>query len=196
MAIHQIRLNPSAVARALGAIAFLLVLASIGGQLTKYLPGHKPIYGLVNLTYVDATNVGEFNIMIYAASGSALAVGTGCGGAGVPTLTLAPPPRLGEIVLLSLTQGTPNRSGGIFFGPVPSGPTLLPGGCAVFFDPANFAQLLPLETNASGGWSMPFAVTSDPAMAGFRAMLQAALLSTSGPLGIDLSNGVDAIIGF
>lgn len=54
MAINQIRLNPSAVARALGAVAFLLVLASIGGQLTKYLLGHDRVYGLVSLFYVDA----------------------------------------------------------------------------------------------------------------------------------------------
>jgi len=54
VAINQIRLNPSAVARALGAVAFLLVLASIGGQLTKYLLGHDRVYGLVSLFYVDA----------------------------------------------------------------------------------------------------------------------------------------------
>jgi hypothetical protein len=38
----------------LGAVAFLLVLASIGGQLTKYLLGHDHVYGLVRLFYVDA----------------------------------------------------------------------------------------------------------------------------------------------
>jgi hypothetical protein len=53
VAINQIRLNPSAVARALGAVAFLLVLASIGGQLIKYLLGHEHVYGLVRLFYVD-----------------------------------------------------------------------------------------------------------------------------------------------
>ena len=54
MAINQIRLNPSAVARVLGAVAFLLVLASIGGQLAKYLLGHERGYGLIPLFYVDA----------------------------------------------------------------------------------------------------------------------------------------------
>jgi hypothetical protein len=54
VAINQIRLNPSAVARALGAVAFLLVLASIGGQLFKYLLGRDHVYGLVRLFYVDA----------------------------------------------------------------------------------------------------------------------------------------------
>ena len=53
MAINQIILNPSAIARALGAMAFLLVLASTGGQLTKYLTGHDHVL-LVRLFYVDA----------------------------------------------------------------------------------------------------------------------------------------------
>ncbi|MGH8626685.1 MAG: multidrug transporter [Gammaproteobacteria bacterium] len=37
-------------------MAFLLVLASIGGQLTVYLTGHNHLYGLVRLFYVDAEN--------------------------------------------------------------------------------------------------------------------------------------------
>lgn len=54
VAVNQIRLNPSAVACALGAVAFLLVLASIAGQLSKYLLGHDRVYTLVRLFYVDA----------------------------------------------------------------------------------------------------------------------------------------------
>ena len=51
--VHQIRLNPSAVAGALGAVAFLLVLASTAGQLAKYLFGHNHVYGLVPLFNVS-----------------------------------------------------------------------------------------------------------------------------------------------
>jgi hypothetical protein len=51
--MNQIVLNSSVVARALGAVAFLLVLASIGGQLTKYLLGHDTVYGLVRLFDLD-----------------------------------------------------------------------------------------------------------------------------------------------
>lgn len=53
MAINQIILKPWAVARAWGVVAFLLVLASIGGQLFKYLTGHDYVYGLVPLFDVD-----------------------------------------------------------------------------------------------------------------------------------------------
>jgi hypothetical protein len=53
VAVNRIRLNPSAVARALGAVAFLLVLASTAGQLSKYLLGYSHVYALVPLSYVD-----------------------------------------------------------------------------------------------------------------------------------------------
>lgn len=51
---NQISLNPSLIALVLGAVAVLLVLASIGGQLMAYLAGHPRVYGLVHLFYVDA----------------------------------------------------------------------------------------------------------------------------------------------
>lgn len=53
MATHPIKLSPAGVARALGAVAFLLVLASIGGQLAKYVFGHEHVFGLVHFFYVD-----------------------------------------------------------------------------------------------------------------------------------------------
>jgi hypothetical protein len=54
MIINQIRLNPSSMARALGVVAFLLVLVSTGGQLTAYWTGHRDFYGLVQLFNLDA----------------------------------------------------------------------------------------------------------------------------------------------
>ena len=57
----QISLNASAVARLLVAIALFLVLASIGGQLAKYVFGHGNIYGLVRLFYLDS----EYNLPSY-----------------------------------------------------------------------------------------------------------------------------------
>lgn len=59
--INQISINPSAIARLLGAVAFLLVLASIGGQFSKFELGHDYLKGLVLLFYVNA----EQNIPTY-----------------------------------------------------------------------------------------------------------------------------------
>jgi hypothetical protein len=61
IAINQISLNPSAIARILGAAAFLLVLASIGGQFSIFVLGHDYLEGLVRVFYIDA----ERNIPTY-----------------------------------------------------------------------------------------------------------------------------------
>ena len=50
---NQISLNPTAIARVLGAITFFLVLASIAGQLTKFLLGHDYVKGFVPLFDVN-----------------------------------------------------------------------------------------------------------------------------------------------
>lgn len=57
MMSNQISLSPSKIACVFGAIAFFLVLGSIGGQLIFYTTGNK-LYGLVLLFDIDA----EYNI--------------------------------------------------------------------------------------------------------------------------------------
>lgn len=56
MTINHITLSPLKITRALGVAALLLVLASITGQLTKYVLGHDFVYGLIRLFYVDYEN--------------------------------------------------------------------------------------------------------------------------------------------
>lgn len=56
MTINHITLSPLKITRALGVTALLLVLASITGQLTKYILGHEFVYGLIRLFYVDYEN--------------------------------------------------------------------------------------------------------------------------------------------
>jgi len=58
MVIHQGSVNPSFIVRLLAAVAFLLVLASAGVQLTAYFTGYDTVYELLRLFYVDA----EMNI--------------------------------------------------------------------------------------------------------------------------------------
>lgn len=53
MKMNQISLKPSTIARILGAVACLLVLASIGGQFSKFVLGHDTLKWLVRLFYVD-----------------------------------------------------------------------------------------------------------------------------------------------
>jgi uncharacterized membrane protein len=58
METNQILLNSSLIARVLGGVALLLIMASIGGQLIVYLTGHDVVYGLVWLFNLN----GEKNI--------------------------------------------------------------------------------------------------------------------------------------
>ena len=53
MGHHQIVLTPSAVGRTLAGVIVFLALASVAGQLSKYLLGHDYVYGLVRLFYLD-----------------------------------------------------------------------------------------------------------------------------------------------
>ncbi|WAK03623.1 hypothetical protein [Methylobacter sp. YRD-M1] len=54
MTSSPISLNPGLIARTLGVLAFLLVIASIAGQLMSYITGDGRLYGFVSLFNVDA----------------------------------------------------------------------------------------------------------------------------------------------
>jgi hypothetical protein len=58
METSPISLNPPSIIRVLSTVAFLLVLASIAGQLSRFLLGQGHVFGFVNLFNLDA----EMNI--------------------------------------------------------------------------------------------------------------------------------------
>lgn len=50
---NRILINPRLIFRGLLFIATVLVIISIGGQMIKYITGHRSLFGLIPLTYVD-----------------------------------------------------------------------------------------------------------------------------------------------
>jgi hypothetical protein len=50
--LNQILINPIQIIRVLGIIALFIVMASVGGQLIKYLTGHESVYGLIPLFFL------------------------------------------------------------------------------------------------------------------------------------------------
>lgn len=56
MTTNLITLNTGGIVRALAALAFVLVVASVGAQLAAFVTGRSYIYGLVQLFYLDAEN--------------------------------------------------------------------------------------------------------------------------------------------
>lgn len=73
MKIDQITLNPAACAGVLGLVAALLVLLSIGGQLSTYILGHDYLKGIVPLFYLGFEgNIPTFFSMLLLLSAAAL----------------------------------------------------------------------------------------------------------------------------
>ena len=74
--IDPILLKPSAVARALGAVALVLLLVSTAGQLVKFLTGHDELMGLLSLTFVgNERNIPTlFSVLLLASASLVCAV--------------------------------------------------------------------------------------------------------------------------
>lgn len=53
---NKITIDPFSIARVLGTIALLLVVASIAGQMAKHLSGQPELYGFVWFIYLDNEN--------------------------------------------------------------------------------------------------------------------------------------------
>jgi hypothetical protein len=105
-------------------------------------------------------------------------------------------PRIGQSGVVTLIDGTPGVSGFVWAGGIPAAPYVLGSGCTVEVDLATAFPIFPVTTNSSGHWITGFALPPDPALVGIQAAMQAALFNTAGPLGLDLSNGVIATVGY
>ena len=84
----------------------------------------------------------------------------------------------------------------VFGGGLAAVPLSLGPGCMVYLDLASVVPVFPVTTNGSGGSSIGFGVPPDPTLVGVQVALQVALFNTAGPLGVDVSNGVIATIGY
>ena len=127
---------------------------------------------------------------------SSTSIGVGCGTFPyIPSLTLTAP-RLAAPMTFSILNGTPGSSGDVFFSAVSGGPLALGSGCNVYIDLLTAAPFLPVTTNGVGSWSTVLAIPNLPALAGLQAAFQGVVYGTSGPLGVDLTNGVIATVGY
>jgi hypothetical protein len=147
------------------------------------------------LTYVEVAAGGSQTVARYGLPATVVSVGTGCGGAGMPVFSCTAP-RIGQNVTFSLTQGTPNASGFIYYSGVPAAPIVLGSGCTVEVDLATFGTLLPVVADATGAWSVTLGPVDPNSVVGLQVALQIALFGTSGPLGFDISNGLIATVGY
>ena len=170
------------------------VVAAWGSSCCNYSPSNAPALP-AGLTYVEIAAGDHHAVARYDVAAAVVSVGAGCGGAGMPVFGCNPP-RIGQSVLLTLTSGTPNAAGFLYESGVPVAPYPLGSGCEVQLELASAFPAFPLMTDGTGAWSQGFVIPPDPNLAGIQAAFQAALFSTSGPLGFDLSNGLIATVGY
>lgn len=142
------------------------------------------------------SNALPFGVASGPVAASVAVLGAGCGGGpGVPALALSAPPVLGSSVSLQLGGAAASRSGLLLLGFGPPVSIALGGGCTLRVDPGAF-DVLPIATDVSGSWSLPVGIPADACLAGFRVVLQAGVTPTSGPLGWDITNGLDVRFGW
>jgi hypothetical protein len=149
----------------------------------------------VGFAYGEIAAGGSVTVARYDVAAGVVFVGTGCGGAGAPVFGCNAP-RIGTNVVLTLTSGSPNAAGFLYGGGVPVAPYPLGSGCEVQVDLPSAIPFFPVMTNNTGTWSMGLPIPPDYNLVGVQAALQAALFSTSGPLGFDLSNGLIVTVGY
>ena len=76
VAIDEISVTPAAVARALGAVALLVVLANLAGQIARFAFGHDTLHGIVPLFDLNGEeNVPAFFSLLLLVSAAGLLAG-------------------------------------------------------------------------------------------------------------------------
>jgi hypothetical protein len=145
-----------------------------------------------------ATDAGRLRVVSWnpPPSASVTDLGGACGQSG-GSLSLGLP-LIGATCTVAMTGGVPFVGGNLAADFAPDVTTVLPSGCVGHLDPAHYAAftLIPVVTDATGGFSFSVTVPSVPIAAGTTVTLQVVLFGTATSMGFDLSNGVRAVLGF
>lgn len=121
-------------------------------------------------------------------------LGGACGGGPFLVELGATRPILGQNTTIVCRDGTPGAWGTLALSLRPTYPTYLGAStCTAHFDIGNWVILL---GTSAPQWSLMVPVPNAPQLAGLELALQAFYSPTGGPLGLDLSNGVAARIGW
>lgn len=148
--------------------------------------------------FVQGANNGYVSDGWYVLSGRILAESqpqTGaCGGGPFFPRLGATRPILGQTMTIAGQDGPIATPGLVVFSLQPAAPTWLGvSTCFAHFDLGAGIALAPLTQPQ---WALPVPVPLGPQLAGFALALQAWYAPTTGPLGLDLSNGVHVRLGY
>lgn len=184
------RSNPFPLSAGSGGPAPLGSIAVTAGTVITFLTVKAPSSPFGDFVGVD------LSISYGPTPASAVSIGVGCGAFPyIPSLTLTPP-RLATLMTFSIVNGSPTSVGDLYFSGVGSVPLAIGGGCNVYIDLLTAAPFMPVATNGVGSWSTTLQIPNVPALSGLQAAFQGVVYGTSGPLGVDLTNGVIATVGY
>ena len=127
---------------------------------------------------------------------TATVVGTGCGSTSLPPTLAASAPKLGQVTTLSVSNATPLTSGMLYVGLLAPTPLVIVTGCEVYLDLGSAQLLLPFTTDGLGSWSLAVSLPLDPTLAGQQFALQAVVIPSGSPIGLDLTNAVLLNLGY
>jgi alpha-tubulin suppressor-like RCC1 family protein len=133
------------------------------------------------------------------------AIGTGCTGSnGVTTLSSTQLPFIGNTAFsLDVSQAALNSQAYLFVAnALAQAPIAVGGGCIIHLDAqglvafanAGLSPLGPQPTGPAGAASFLLPVPASPALAGYSIAFQAAVLDTTAPLALTLSNAVQCVL--
>ena len=127
---------------------------------------------------------------------TSMVVGTGCGNTLSPPTLAASLPILGQTATLAVSNGAPLASGVVVLGNLASPPTLIVPGCEVYLDLATVQPLLSFTTNNQGAWATSIALPPSSISAGLEFDIQAAVIHSNTPIGLDLTNALVLRLGY
>ncbi len=136
---------------------------------------------------------GPFGLTLSHGTAVAQPVGASCP-IGGPSLS-SDAPILGGTVTITVANGTPGAAGTMFYGVGAPSPFVFLG-CSVYIDLATLQPLLNYVTDAGGGFQLVAPLPNIPALDCVRVMLQSAHFGTLTPNGFELTNGLDAQLGY
>jgi hypothetical protein len=174
--------NPAGVAESI--VGF--VLSQAGTYEVRVFPGTT---GLIQIYRLDVT-------ISDSSTASVSSTGTGCGASAPPPLLTSTIPVLGTTINLTVSHVTPSATSGLLASVGTWPPTVLGGGCTAYLNLAGLIGLGTYPTTAAGTATIPLALPQQPSLVGLDVGLQVVVVPSSGPLGLDITNGVQLHLGY
>ena len=182
-----------------GGTTWRRVATGVSGISTSWFP---PLPGsvsaLARVSVSGTPSVSDVSDLPFTIAGAGAAgavnVGPGCGPSSQPPYLTFAPPRLGHTVAVDIVGATPFAPGVLVSSLAPAAPAAVSPGCAAYLDLGSLWALGGFVTTASGDSSLLIGIPNVLSLAG--SVLRAQALIVAPASGLELTNGVELMLGF